>query len=189
MFIGILGGTFDPPHNGHLALARAALGKLRLHRVIFVPARIPPHKNAAAVSSAGHRLRMLQLCLGDNEEFEISEVELKRRGPSYTVDTITGLQKRYPRDEFCFLLGADNVSEIESWYRPERIFQRVRVAAVNRPGFEPSGKFASNILYFDMEPVAISSTLIREKIKAGDSISGLVPAAVENYIKENRLYQ
>ena len=186
---GILGGTFDPPHNGHLALADAAMDKLNLNRVIFVPSNIPPHKNIKNISSKEHRLSMLELTVAGHGDFEISKIELERQGPSYTIDTILSLKELYPYNEFCFLLGADNVLEMEDWFQPERIFENVVVAAVNRPGFHPSGRFASKVRYFDMEPVPISSTMIREKVKAGESIAGFVHPAVEKYIEENDLYR
>ena len=186
---GLLGGTFDPPHYGHIALAEAAMKELGLDRIMFIPAHMPPHKNSAQVSSKSNRLAMLRLALEDHPAFEISDIEFERAGPSYTIDTIRRLKKRCPGEEFVFLLGTDNVAEMEGWYQPERIFDEVMVAAVNRPGFAPEGRFVSMIRYFDMPPLDISSTMIRQKIKARRSVAGLLPPKVEKYIIENDLYK
>ena len=185
---GILGGTFDPPHYGHIALAEAAIRELELSRVIFIPANIPPHKNTKIISSKDHRFNMLKLSLEGREEFAISDIEYRREGPSYTIDTILRLKEQFPDDDFCFLLGADNVLEMEEWYHPDKIFETVIVAAVNRPGFVPRGKFVSKVRYFDMEPVDISSTHIRERVRDGKDITGMVPPVVEDYIREQCLY-
>lgn len=186
---GILGGTFDPPHFGHIALAEAAVRELGLEKVIFIPDNIPPHKKTANISSKEHRLAMLKLALAGRREFEISTIEFEREGPSYTVDTIARLRSLYPESKFIFLLGGDNVREMESWYQPELILSMIEVAAGNRPGFVPRGRFADKIRYFDMDPVGISSTMIREKVANNESISGLLPPEVENYIYRNKLYR
>ncbi|MEE9553768.1 MAG: nicotinate-nucleotide adenylyltransferase [candidate division Zixibacteria bacterium] len=186
---GILGGTFDPPHYGHTALAEAAIRELGLDEIIFIPANIPPHKNTKDISSIEHRLKMLKLSLEDRGEFEISDIEFRREGPSYTIDTVLNLKKLFPDNEFCFLLGADNVLEMEDWYEPERIFEAVDVAAANRPGFVPDGRFVSKVRYFDMEPMDISSTMIRQKIRDGEPVTGLLHPSVERYIAENKLYR
>lgn len=187
--IGILGGTFDPPHYGHLTIAETAIRKLNLEEVIFVPAKTPPHKSVEEISSRRDRLAMLKLAVAGKERILISEIEFERQGPSYTVDTLTELQREYPDDEFYFLIGADNISEMESWHQPERIFEMVNVVAAGRPGFSGAGKFAGMIESFEMKPVNISSTMIREKVRAGQSISGLLPAAIEEYVLNRNLYK
>ena len=187
--IGILGGTFDPPHNGHIAMAETAIRKLKLKEVIFVPAKTPPHKSREEISSQQDRLAMLKLAVGGRNKFRISEIEFNRRGPSYTVDTLAELQRQNPDDEFYFLIGADNISDMESWYQPERILEIVKVAAAGRPGFSPEGKFSAMIESFDMTPVSVSSTMIREKVRSDQSISGLLPSAVEEYILKRNLYK
>lgn len=187
--LGLLGGTFDPPHNGHLALARAALEELGLAKIIFIPANIPPHKTGKKISSMEHRMAMLKLAIGKESQFEISDIEFRREGPSYTIDTIKRLKEIYKGEELVFLLGLDNVGELDDWFHPEMIFDEVAVAAVNRPGFVPSGKFAGRVRYFDMTPVDISSSEIRERINSGQAITGLLPAEVENYVINNRLYK
>lgn len=187
--IGVLGGTFDPPHLGHLALARAALRECDLDRLIFVPAKYPPHKLTADVSSETDRMEMLKLALEGHPEFEISDLELKRDGLSYTVDTLNEIKKLYPGHEIIFIIGADNISEMESWYKPEQILKIATVAAFTRPGFEPHGKFVSMIKPFQMKPVDLSSTDIRENIRNNRSVEAMVPGPVLEYIVENRLYR
>ena len=187
--IGILGGTFDPPHNGHIAIAETAICKLKLKEVIFVPAKTPPHKSREEISSQQDRLAMIKLAVGERDKFRISEIEFDRRGPSYTVDTLIELQRQNPNDEFYFLIGADNISEMESWYQPERILEIVKVAAAGRPGFSPEGRFSAMIESFDMTPMNVSSTMIREKVRSDQSISGLLPPAVEEYILKRNLYK
>jgi nicotinate-nucleotide adenylyltransferase len=187
--IGILGGTFDPPHNGHIAIARAALGALKLSEVIFVPANIPPHKIKRIIATQSDRLAMLKLAVGNNKSFKISTIEIDRSGPSYTADTLTEFRIIYPKDELFLLIGADNVSDIEYWYQPERIAELAVIAAANRPKFSSHGDYADRIIYFKMPPTDISSTKIRDRIRAGKPISELVCSDVENYIIEHRLYQ
>jgi nicotinate-nucleotide adenylyltransferase len=187
--IGILGGTFDPPHNGHLALAEAAISRLDLSKVIFIPARVPPHKPAEDISSEQDRLEMLKLAVDSDNRFEISEIELNRGGPSFTVDTLSRLKTENPAQELFFIIGSDNVSEMESWHQPEQIRELARVAAAVRPGYSMQGKFAEMVEPFDMLPVDISSTAVRAKVRSGESISGLVPEPVEDYIKSKGLYR
>ena len=187
--IGILGGTFDPPHFGHLRIAEAAIEELELDRIIFVPAGVPPHKQDHGVSAAQDRLAMLELALTGRPEFMISKIELGRHEPSYTLNTLRQFRGKHPEDTFYFIIGSDNICEMESWHHPEMIFQIARVAATGRPGFTPEGKFAAAVEYFKMKPVDISSTRIREKVKAGESISGMLPATVEQYIIERKLYR
>lgn len=185
---GILGGTFDPPHNGHIAIAETAIRKLKLDKVIFIPAKTPPHKSREKISSQQDRLAMINLAVGGRKKIEISEIEFNRPGPSYTVDTLAELQKKYPGYEFYFLIGADNIPELESWHQPEKILEMVKVAAACRPGFSTDDKYSDIIESFDMTPVNISSTMIREKVRSGQSISGLLPVDVEEYILKRNLY-
>lgn len=187
--LGILGGTFDPPHNGHLAIAEAALKELNLERMLLIPAKLPPHKTLDEVSSDIDRLEMLELAVKGRPDFEISEIELKRSGLSYTIHTLKELRKSHPYKELVFIIGADNISEMETWYQPEAILDIATVAAFNRPGFNPKGKYISRIELFEMPPSEISSTAIREAVKTGKTITGFVPTAVEEYITKNSLYR
>jgi nicotinate-nucleotide adenylyltransferase len=186
--VGILGGTFDPPHVGHLAIAGAALKALKLSKIIFIPALVQPHKTQKVSSSPTDRLNMLRLALDGCREFEISEMELQRRGRSFTVDTLEELKRIQPSNRLFLIIGADNVSEIETWRNPERIFELATVAAANRPGFQPTGRYVQDIVYFDMPDTNVSSTEIREKVKVGISVNRLISTRVEKYIRENKLY-
>ena len=187
--VGILGGTFDPPHNGHIALARAALVELKLDKVIFVPSLIPPHKIKKSIASSEDRMNMLRLAIEGIATFEVSDIELRREGPSFTVDTLTQLRNINPDTEIFLLIGCDNVSEISTWREPDRIAELATIAAANRPGFEPNGQFKDKVLFFDMRPTDISSTAIRDRRKAGESISEMVPAKVQDYIERQGLYR
>jgi nicotinate-nucleotide adenylyltransferase len=186
--VGILGGTFDPPHNGHIAIARAALKELGLDKVVFIPARIPPHKTKRIIASPEDRFNMLRLAIDAYPDFEISRIELDRPGPSYTADTLERLRAIDPETELVLLIGTDNVSEIEGWHEPERIATLATLAAANRPGFNPGGKYADRVVYFDMPPMDISSTEVRNRIRADMPITDLVPPEVESYIIKRRLY-
>jgi nicotinate-nucleotide adenylyltransferase len=186
--IGILGGTFDPPHNGHIAIARAAIDKLDLQKVIIIPAKIQPFKAGISISSVDDRMAMLNLALTGNGQFELSDIEIKRDGMSYTADTLTALRGTYPKDELYLLIGADNVSQIEKWHQADKIRRLCTIAAANRPGYRQSGSFSDKIVFFEMIPVDVSSTEIRRRVRAGESISGMTPQSVESYILNHKLY-
>ncbi len=187
--VGILGGTFDPPHNGHIAIANAALGELGLDKVLFIPVGVPPHKPRQIMASSNDRIQMLRLAIENYSHFEISRIEIDRPGPSYTADTLEQLGALYSETELILIIGSDNISEIEGWHEPDRIFGLATIAAANRPGFTPAGKYVRKIIYFEMPPSEISSTLIREQIKAGKSISEFVPPGVGAYITKHGLYR
>lgn len=186
---GILGGTFDPPHIGHLILAQSAFESLRLDQVIFIPTSIQPHKINKVATAGNIRYHMLQLALGDDSRFAISDIELTREGISYTVDTLTLLRNKYPDDNLYLLMGSDNVVDIAAWKNPEQIFALCKVAAGRRPDFNPTGPYVNRVRFFDMPSVNLSSTIIRDKIKEGKSIKYLVPPPVEDYILGNGLYR
>jgi nicotinate-nucleotide adenylyltransferase len=186
--IGVLGGTFDPPHIGHLILAQSAYEELRLDKVVFVPAAIQPHKMNKISSPAEIRYRMLQLAIAEDSRFQISDIEISRPGISYTIDTLTKLRQIYVDARLYLLIGADNIADIATWKDPEKIFTLCEVAAALRPEFVPSGPYADHVLVFDMPAVQVSSTLIRKKVQEGLSIKYLVPPGVEEYVRQNRLY-
>jgi nicotinate-nucleotide adenylyltransferase len=187
--LGILGGTFDPSHNGHLVLAQSALEFLKLDKVIFVPTAKHPHKQHLKITDPKSRLDMLKLALDINARFEISEIEINRAGLSYTCDTLREFKKLFTDAVLYLIIGGDNISDIETWKYPEGIFSLAEVAAAMRPLSSPAGKYKDRIKIIDMPPIDISSTMIREYVKQGKSIKGLVPASVENYIKKNGLYR
>jgi nicotinate-nucleotide adenylyltransferase len=195
MRVGILGGTFDPVHVAHLILAEHAREALALDEVLFIPAGEPWRKSGRTIAPAEHRLAMLRLAVEGNEAFGISDIELRRSGPTYTADTLESLAGERLDDEFYFIVGADALADLPSWHEPARIvahavlavapreLQEVNVAALNLPGL------AARIEAFPLPRVDISSTDIRARVAAGASIRYLVPETVGRYIREQGLYR
>ncbi len=198
MKIGIMGGTFDPIHNAHLALAEAAYEQLKLDYVLFIPACQPPHKNKMNVSSADIRTDMVKLAIESNPHFVFSDIELKRTGKSYTVDTLTELHQMNDNAEYYFIMGADSLFAISSWYKPEEIMKKAILAVGIRDGKtvdemnsyidELKEKYNADIRFLKFPDLDISSSELRN-IKADErSIRYLVPEKVNDYIIENNLY-
>jgi nicotinate-nucleotide adenylyltransferase len=190
--IGILGGTFDPIHMGHLVLAEQVREKLKLDQVIFIPCFSPPHKRGRKLSPAKDRLYMIQLALDGNPFFSFSDIELKRKGFSYTVDTLRQLKDLYPNSKIYFLTGSDALNEIHTWKDPEKIYKLAKMIIASRPGFDefdPEDHFAKKGIIVNITGIDISSTQIRERVKKGQSIKYLVPSKVEKYIKRKKLYR
>jgi nicotinate-nucleotide adenylyltransferase len=190
--LGVFGGTFDPVHLGHLAGAEQARDHLRLDRVLFIPARVPPHK-AAAVANADHRFRMTSLAVLDNPGFEVSDVELRREGPSYTVDTLRALKAEAPEDARHYLLiGADSARDLVQWKEHETLLEDSTVVVLGRPGVgaedlpPPVGRRAT---FLSTPLLGISSTEIRRLVREGKSVRYLVPDGVESYIRSEGLYR
>jgi len=190
--IGILGGTFDPIHLGHLVLAEQVKEKLKLDQVVFIPCFCPPHKTRRKLSPAKDRFCMTRLALEDNPFFSVSDIELKRRGPSYTVDTLRQLKDLYPDSKIYFLTGSDVLNEICTWKDPEQIYKLVKVVIAERPGFDEfdsENHFAKKSIIVKITGMDVSSSQIREKVKKWKSIKYLVPFKVEEYIKRKKLYR
>jgi nicotinate-nucleotide adenylyltransferase len=190
--IGILGGTFDPIHLGHLVLAEQVREKLNLDQVIFIPSAIPPHKTKQKLSPAKDRFQMTNLALEGNPKFSVSDMELKREGLSYTIDTLKMLKRKYQNSKIYFLTGSDVLDEIRTWKDPEQIYRMVQVVIATRPGFDsfdPDNHFAKKSIIVPITGVDISSTRIREMARKGKSIRYLVPAKVGEYIKKKNLYR
>ncbi len=187
--IGIMGGTFDPIHCGHLLAAEQAREQAELDEVWFLPAHIPPHKQHEQITAAHHRLRMVELATADHPAFRVSRLELDRSGPSYTIDTMRQLIGTYPDAQFFFIVGGDMVNSLPQWHRFSELVQLVRFIGLYRPGstFDRQS-LAASVTFVEMPLWDVSSSLIRQKVRAGRSIRYLVPQAVERYIKENRLY-
>ncbi|MFP3903647.1 MAG: nicotinate-nucleotide adenylyltransferase [Armatimonadota bacterium] len=194
--LGILGGTFDPVHNGHLAAARVAADACDLDRLLFIPARKPPHKTDANISPSMHRYLMAVLATVDTERFVVSRVELDREGPSYTIHTIRQLKELTGQDTEIFLvLGADMVLDIVNWYEPDAIMQEARVIGVSRPGFDLQNmeqklgqKRSQRIEIVPADTPDISGTEIRKRTRKGNAITDAVPDAVRAYIEAAQLY-
>jgi nicotinate-nucleotide adenylyltransferase len=189
MRIGLLGGSFNPVHNGHIILATEAKASLSLDKVIFIPAYIPPHKPAHELIEPGHRLAMLELAIKARPYFEISDFELNRDQKTYSIDTLRYFKKAYPEDtEFFFIIGADAFETLNTWKDLDELFKLCSFVVFNRPGCSNiSG--SNNIQKLDMPPVDISSTQIRQKIKQHQDIKGLVTEGVNDYIVSNNLYK
>ncbi len=199
MDIGILGGTFDPVHVGHLRIAEEARVRLELSRVLFVPAGQPWLKADEAIASPIHRVEMVRRAIAGSPYFELSTTEVDRPGPSYTVDTIAILQQQLGAEaSFFFLLGWDSLAELPQWKEPDKLVQMCRLVAVPRPDFSPPNLEAlessipgvtQSVVLLDMPLVDVSSSDIRKRVAKGLSIQGLVPDDVEEYIKEQQLYR
>lgn len=198
MNIGVLGGTFDPVHNGHLILADVAKEKLNLSTVLFIPAGQPWLKTEHAITPAEHRLRMLKLALDDTPYFRISEMEIERPGPTYTIDTISALKERLDEaDELFFILGQDNLMQLPQWHQASELAQLCYLVAAPRPGVKKPDLKAleaeipgvtKRIMLMKEPMIDISATNIRERVGRGLSVRHLVPEPVNRYLKENKLY-
>jgi len=188
--VGILGGTFNPVHRGHLLMALGAQRHLRLHRVLFIPAHIPPHKRMEGNATAEDRARMVQLALQGHPGLELSRVELDRPPPSYTVDTVGLLRKRYPEaKEWFFLVGSDTARELSSWREIAKLRKWVRFAAIPRPGDPLVAYPAAGVLRLPVTTAPVSSSLVRQRVRQGLNIRQMVPEGVARIIKERGLYR
>lgn len=197
--IGIIGGTFNPIHNGHILLAVYCKEKLNLDKVIFIPTYTPPHKSDKDLASEVHRLNMCNIAVQNYVDFSVSDIEIKRKGKSYTYETLTSLKKIYPNDTLYFITGADMFLTLDKWKKPEIIFEKAVIAAVPRNSsdsemlnrhyqnyLKPLGAKAC-ILY---KPVlSVSSTFIRENIENYNLIKSLIDRNVYEYIVKNNLYR
>jgi len=197
MRIGVFGGTFDPIHIGHLVSAEEVRVELGLERVVFVPARLPPHKLDHVVSLVEHRLAMVELAIASNPHFAVSKVDIDRSGPSYTVDTIELLRDEWGGGEIYFIMGSDSLLDILTWHNPQRLIRLCRFAVVSRPGYQVDldelddllPGVASRVQMLNAPELAISSTDIQRRVREGLSIKYQVPEAVEDYIYQHKLYQ
>lgn len=195
--LGVMGGTFDPIHIGHLVIAEEARVRLSLDEVLFMPARVSPFKLGNTCATGDDRYHMVRLAIADNPSFRVSRMELDRQGPSYTVDTLKALREAYGSQvEPYFILGMDSLETLPHWRRPNDIIRLARLVVVTRPGFAvdwralegaiPGLRRATEMI--DTVRLDISSTELRERVREGMPIRYLVPAPVEAYIREHRLY-
>lgn len=214
--IGVMGGTFNPIHYGHLAAAEEIRDRLRIDRVLFIPSNIPPHKREDDMPTPAHRLEMVRLAVSPNPRFDVSDIEIRRGGRSYTIDTITELRRVYPDADLYFITGLDSFLDIQTWKEWERLLSLCWFVVLSRPGYRFSDlgrlgfmhgserdllsldRGVINHLDIRREDIAIcldriplydiSSTDIRRRVREGRTVKYLLPEAVETYIIENRLY-
>lgn len=196
--LGILGGTFDPIHIGHLRIAEAVYERIALEQIIFIPAFVPPHKVGQDYAPAEHRYAMTELAVKPYPHFTVSDMELRRSGVSYTIDTLRELRHKYPEKELYFIIGADSVAQLHTWNSIEEMLQLATFVAAGRPGYEGvmeevvhhlGAAAAERIMLLHTPEYDISSTEIRIRLHEGASLAGLVPRAVEQYINTHNLYR
>lgn len=197
--VGILGGTFDPIHMGHLIIANQAITQFDLSTILIMPTNEPPHKSNEVISSASHRNKMVQLAIEDNKYFKLSTFEQERKGTTYTSDTLTQLSQNNPNCCYYFILGFDSLAYIDSWHKPDIIFNTaiILVALRNNENMEVvqekisflEDKYNGEIYLLNIPNINISSEFIRKRVREKDSIRYFVPKDVERYIYINNLYR
>ena len=196
MKIGMYGGSFNPPHNGHLHLAEEIGRRAELDKIIIIPSNISPQKSNNGNIDPVHRINMCKEVF-DSSLFEVSDCEIRRGGRSFTVDTLTFLKELYPDDELYLFMGSDMLLSFHTWYRYEDILKMCTICAISRDDDESAEMLRhyahtvlsrGKVLIFDIEPIEVSSSEIREKLKNGKSCKGLISEKTEKYIKENKLY-
>jgi len=198
--IGILGGTFNPPHKGHLAIAKKAKKLFKLHKIVFVPSGLPPHKTEKKLLDKEKRLKMVKTAIKGIPAFSVSRIELDRSGYSYAVDTFIELKKKFGKQaKLFYIMGLDSINDILNWRKPLELFRMCEFIVATRPGskmrtfkrlakFPPVERNIDKIHLFELKK-DISSTDIRKRLKAGKPIKNMVPAGVSKYIKKEKLYK
>lgn len=194
--VGFLGGTFDPPHFGHLILAEYAAEALALDCLLFVPAADPPHKQHEKNTPVAHRLAMLELAIGSNDHFTLSRIDVDRPGPHYSLDMVKIIQREYPGAELYFIMGGDSLRDFPRWHRPAELIQLCRLAVMHRPGDgarpymheEILPGLSERVVMIDAPLIGISATDIVNRLKKGLSVRYLVPDAVLEYIYTHNVY-
>ena len=196
--IGVLGGTFDPPHIGHMIIAQEALTQLSLAQVIFAPTRKPPHKLENEITPIDDRLKMMALALNSNPHFVLSRVDVDRAGPTYTVDTIRLLRRELGESaDLYFIMGLDSLANILTWHTPDKLIALCRLAVFNRPGYAADldalgaklPGLRERVIMLKSPALEIAASDLQQRVRAGQSIKHLVPDRVAAYIAEHRLYQ
>ena len=197
MRVGILGGTFNPPHLGHLVCAQEACVQLSLELVMLIPARIPPHKPIEDEPGVEHRLELCRRAIDGDERFALSDLEIRRSGPSYTVDTLRQLHSQAPDKQLLLIVGGDVAAGLPQWHEPEEILSLATLAVAKRRGtprcaveealVQLSG--GERARFFRMPRIGVSSTMVRRRVRAGQPIRYIVPDAVASYIEAHHLYR
>lgn len=198
MKIGVLGGSFNPIHFGHLLMAESAYEQMDLDKVIFMPLKYPPHKNKEEILCDHHRLNMIDLAIQDNPHFELSKYEIEKESVSYTAETLSYLKDKNPNDKLFFILGADSYLMIDKWRQPQTIFKQANILVINRDfdnlieldnkTIELNQNYNIKVTYIDMPNIGISSTFIRNRLKDKLSIRYYMPNSVIDYICKHNIY-
>lgn len=192
MKLGIFGGTFNPPHIGHMVVAESVRDQLQLDTILFIPSATPPNKRDGSVAPGNERLAMTKIAIDDHPAFQVSDIEISRGGISYSIDTLAALAEMYRNANLHLIIGADNLIEFETWKSPEKILSKADLVVVTRPGFDArshEGVFTRRALHVKIPQIGISGTEIRRRIKMGRSIRYLVPRGVEEYIMRTGLFR
>ncbi|MBM7649966.1 nicotinate-nucleotide adenylyltransferase [Bacillus ectoiniformans] len=184
--VGILGGTFNPPHTGHLIIANEVLCALALDEVRFMPNHTPPHKEMAKGVSNEDRVRMIEAAIQGHPHFSVETIELQREGSSYTYDTIRLLKEQEPETDFYFIIGGDMIDYLPKWHKIEELIEIVTFIGVRRPGYLAESSYPLTMV--DIPEINLSSTIIRKRAATGETLRYLLPDGVIDYIKENQLY-
>lgn len=197
--VGIMGGSFDPIHIGHLMIAESAYEQFDLERILFIPTGNPPHKDISIYSTSKQRLEMVSLAIQDNHHFQLSTLEMEREGVIYTFRTLEILKNQNPDIEYYFIMGADSLFDFESWKEPSKITEYCTLLVATRENMENQAlmdkilylenKYKGKIQILNTPNIDISSRTLRERVKNGSTIKYYVPKDVENYIKKNHLYK
>jgi len=188
--IGLFGGTFDPIHMGHLIVAEWITDSLEIDKTIFIPNNIHPFRKRGDIEEAGHRLKMIELAINPYPRFDVSDVEIRREGVSYTIDTLQHFISEYPDSGIYYVMGADNLKDFTSWKQPHEILKLVNLVVYNRAGTEIDESLDhERMILIDSPYIDISSTHIRHRIAKGRAFRTLVPPGVYEYIIDNKLYQ
>ncbi|PWA12505.1 nicotinic acid mononucleotide adenylyltransferase [Pueribacillus theae] len=187
--IGLLGGTFDPPHYGHLLIANEVLEQCDLDEIWFVPASIPPHKQNEKISASKHRLAMLKMAIKNHPRFRLCAIEIEREGPSYTYETLERLVHQYEETQFFFIIGADMVQDLPNWKNIDHLLKLTTFIGVNRKGHPMESPYKEQIQFVEVPLFEVSSTFLRKRFREKDTTCYYLPKNVRHYIEENKLYE
>ncbi len=187
--LGLLGGTFNPVHFGHLAMAQLAIERVSLDKVVFIPTNIPPHKSPRSLASSRDRFNMVKLAIQGNPRFQTSDFEIKKGGKSYSIDTITYFHEKYPKTKLFFIIGEDAAWHLGQWKGIREIRKIVSFVVVNRPGYINKGGRSAGHFYVEMPAIDIASSFLRKRVLEGKSIDYFVPKSVAAYIRKKGLYK
>jgi len=187
--IGVFGGTFNPIHNAHLMIAEEVLKSLKLNQIVFIPSNVPPHKSGPEIAKPKDRFNMVKLATDYNRNFKVSDLEIKRKGPSFTIETIKELKRKFDDDdEFYFVIGSDTIPELNQWKEIKNLLKIIKFVVVNRPKHSFKG-IPKGALRIQIRGIGISSSKIRGLLEENETIHSLVPEPVEKYIIKKGLYK